>query len=152
MDCSQPGSSGVGLFPSPERLPNPGIEPVSLALTGRFFTIWAAREALYILSHNEKRKIKERERECLLTLKTFRQKYPFLYLENRKFNLTTQDALAISQNNPYKHVINSSTCSYKLRIGLWLVRKFLVFSALSFSFSLWHIFLWSILAFRSPLG
>jgi len=102
------------------------------------------------------RKTKERERECLLTLKTFRQKYPHLYLENRKFNLTTQDALAISQNNPYKHVINSSMCSYKLSIGLWLVRKFpshlLVFSALSFSLSLWHIFLWSILAFRCPLG
>jgi len=156
MDCSQPGSSGVGPFPSPERLPNPGIEPVSLALTGRFFTIWGAREALYIFSHNKKRKTKERERECLLTLKTFRQKYPHLYLENRKFNLTTQDALAISQNNPYKHVINSSMCSYKLSIGLWLVRKFpshlLVFSALSFSLSLWHIFLWSILAFRCPLG
>ena len=25
-------------FPSPEDLPNPGIEPVSLALAGRFFT------------------------------------------------------------------------------------------------------------------
>ena len=40
LDCSLPGS---GLpFPSPGNLPNPGIEPASLAfpaLAGRFFTI-----------------------------------------------------------------------------------------------------------------
>ena len=36
-------------FPSPEDLPDPGIEPVSLlspALAGRFFTTSATREAL----------------------------------------------------------------------------------------------------------
>ena len=49
MDCSPPGSSvhgifpgkntGVGChFPSPEDLPEPGIEPTSPALTGGFFT------------------------------------------------------------------------------------------------------------------
>ena len=47
MDCSPPGSS-VGFprqeywsrlpFPSPGDLPNPGIEPASPALAGRFFT------------------------------------------------------------------------------------------------------------------
>ena len=43
MDCSLPGSSrqeyGSGLpFPSSRDLPNPGIEPTSPALAGRFFT------------------------------------------------------------------------------------------------------------------
>ena len=33
------------LFPSPRDLPNPGIEPRSPALVGRFFTFYAAREA-----------------------------------------------------------------------------------------------------------
>ena len=32
-------------FPSPGDLPNPGIEPLSLALTGGFFTTSATREA-----------------------------------------------------------------------------------------------------------
>ena len=32
-------------FPSPEDLPDPGIEPVSLALAGRFFTTCTTREA-----------------------------------------------------------------------------------------------------------
>ena len=54
MDCSPPDSSVHGIlqarvlgwlpFPSPEDLPNPGTEPVSLmspALSGRFFT-WEA--------------------------------------------------------------------------------------------------------------
>ena len=34
IDCSLPASS----VPSPGHLPDPGIEPVSLALEGRFFT------------------------------------------------------------------------------------------------------------------
>ena len=47
MDCSPPGSSVHGIspgkntglpFPPPGHLPDPGIEPWSLALTGRFFT------------------------------------------------------------------------------------------------------------------
>ena len=48
MDCSLPGPSVHGIsqarilewlpFPSPEHLPDPGIEPVSPALAGRFFT------------------------------------------------------------------------------------------------------------------
>ena len=46
MDCSLPGSSVYGIsqarilgeFPSPRDLPNPGIEPMSPALAGRFFT------------------------------------------------------------------------------------------------------------------
>ena len=44
MDCSLPGSSTYGIlqaripFPSPGDLPNPGIEPASAALAGRFFT------------------------------------------------------------------------------------------------------------------
>ena len=48
MDHSPPGSSAHGLpwqeywsglpFPPSEDLPNPGIEPVSPALAGRFFT------------------------------------------------------------------------------------------------------------------
>ena len=33
-------------FPSPGDLPNSGTEPRSPALAGRFFTIWATREAL----------------------------------------------------------------------------------------------------------
>ena len=32
-------------FPSPGDIPNPGIELGSLALAGRFFTVWATREA-----------------------------------------------------------------------------------------------------------
>ena len=32
-------------FPSPGDLPNPGLEPRSFALAGRFFTDWAMREA-----------------------------------------------------------------------------------------------------------
>ena len=32
--------------PSPGDLPSPGIEPGSSHMTGRFFTIWATREAL----------------------------------------------------------------------------------------------------------
>ena len=55
MDCSSPGSAvhgdspgkntGVGSHsPSPGDLPNPGIKPRSPS--GRFFTVWATREAL----------------------------------------------------------------------------------------------------------
>ena len=55
-DCSLPGFSlsvefsrqkyWSGLpFPSTGDLPDPGIGPGSLALAGRFFTIWATREA-----------------------------------------------------------------------------------------------------------
>ena len=36
-------------FPSPGDLPDPGTEPKSPALAGRFFTIWAARKALSLL-------------------------------------------------------------------------------------------------------
>ena len=35
-------ASGL-LFPSPENLPDPGIEPVS-CIADRFFTVWATRE------------------------------------------------------------------------------------------------------------
>ena len=55
-DCSPPGSSVPGIlqarilewvaFPSPRYLPDPGINPTSPALTGRFFTPQATREAL----------------------------------------------------------------------------------------------------------
>ena len=59
MDCSRPGSSVHGIFqaripewvfsfPSPGDLPDPGIEPASLAsptLASRFFTISATWEA-----------------------------------------------------------------------------------------------------------
>ena len=48
MDCSPPGSSAMGFFrqeywcglpfPSPGELPDPGMEPVPLALAGGFFT------------------------------------------------------------------------------------------------------------------
>ena len=48
MDCSPQGSSVHGIlqasilewvaFPSPGDLPDPSIEPTSLALAGRFFT------------------------------------------------------------------------------------------------------------------
>ena len=43
-------------FPSPEDLPDPGMEPVSLmspALAGRFFTstTWEAREAPYCIQY-----------------------------------------------------------------------------------------------------
>jgi len=48
MDCSPPGSSVHGLLqarilewvaiPTPGNLPDPGIEPVSPALAGGFFT------------------------------------------------------------------------------------------------------------------
>ena len=54
MDCNPPGSSVMefsrqeywsGLpFPSPRDLPNPGIKPISY-ISGRFFTVWATREA-----------------------------------------------------------------------------------------------------------
>ena len=53
VDCSRPGSSVhrqeycSGLPCPPARdLPNPGIEPRSSRIAGRFFTIWATREAL----------------------------------------------------------------------------------------------------------
>ena len=36
---------GVAI-PFSRDLPNPGIEPASLCITGRFFTVWATREAL----------------------------------------------------------------------------------------------------------
>ena len=36
-------------FPTPWDLPNRGIEPVSLALAGRFFTIWATKKPKYTL-------------------------------------------------------------------------------------------------------
>ena len=61
MDCNPPGSSVHAIFqarileglpfPSPEHLPNPGTEPVSLtspALAGKFFTISANWEAQVI--------------------------------------------------------------------------------------------------------
>ena len=34
------------LCPSPKDLPNPGMEPRSPASAGKFFTVWATREAL----------------------------------------------------------------------------------------------------------
>ena len=39
-------------FPSPDDLPDPGVEPRSPAIADRFFTVWATREAqpLYSLS------------------------------------------------------------------------------------------------------
>ena len=57
MDCSLPGSSVHGTLsrqehwsglpcPSPEGVPDPGIELGSPALQPDFFTIWATREAL----------------------------------------------------------------------------------------------------------
>ena len=58
MDCSQPGSSVLGILqqehwsglpcPPPGDLPNSGIKPVSLTsprLAGRFFTTSTTREA-----------------------------------------------------------------------------------------------------------
>ena len=54
MDCSLPGSSVHGIsqaeywsglpFPSPGDRPNPGMEPMSPAFAGGFFTNWATRE------------------------------------------------------------------------------------------------------------
>ena len=37
-------------FPSPEGLPNPGIEPTSSALAGRFFTTEPPGKPIYLLS------------------------------------------------------------------------------------------------------
>ena len=61
MDCSLSGSSVHGIlqarilewvepFPSPRHLPDPGIKPGSTCITGRFFTIWAIREAQHIFN------------------------------------------------------------------------------------------------------
>ena len=57
MDCSPPGSLSMGFsgqeywsglpFPSPGGLPNPGIEPRSPAISGRFFTVWGTRTAIF---------------------------------------------------------------------------------------------------------
>ena len=57
MDCSPPGSSFHGIlqariwsglpFPSPGDLHNPGIEPKVSYIAGRFFTIWATKEASF---------------------------------------------------------------------------------------------------------
>ena len=54
MDCSPPGFSVHGisqaeilsglLFPSPGNLPDPGIEPTSPALAGRFFFFFFTTE------------------------------------------------------------------------------------------------------------
>ena len=65
VDCSPPGSSVHGIlqarilewlpFPSPGDLPDPGIKPLFLAspaLTGGFFTSWAAGEAPYVYSRS----------------------------------------------------------------------------------------------------
>ena len=41
-------------FPFPEDCPDPGIEPGSPTLQADFFTNWATREALYILSTSDK--------------------------------------------------------------------------------------------------
>ena len=64
MDCSLPVSSvhetfqeeyWSGLpFPSPRDLPDPGIEPGSLARTGGIFTIWATWEAQYCKGDEER--------------------------------------------------------------------------------------------------
>ena len=50
MDCSSPGkNTGVGCHALLQRiLPEPGIEPGSPAFAGRFFTVWATREAPWI--------------------------------------------------------------------------------------------------------
>ena len=60
MDCSLPGSSVHGIFQArilewvaisfSRRSPNPGIKPESPALQGRFFTAWATRQVLILLS------------------------------------------------------------------------------------------------------
>ena len=54
VGCSPSGPLSMGFakprtlervaFPSPGDLPNPGIEPGSPGIEGRFFTIWATRE------------------------------------------------------------------------------------------------------------
>ena len=52
MDCSPPGSSVHGIlqarlpYPSPGDLPDPGIEPVSPALAGGFYTTEPQRRPL----------------------------------------------------------------------------------------------------------
>ena len=55
MDCSPPGFSVLRIlqarrlpFPSPGDLPDPGIEPGSPALAGRFFSTSATWEVPYI--------------------------------------------------------------------------------------------------------
>ena len=53
MDCSLPGSSVheilqarvLELLPSPGDLPDPGMKSSSPPIAGRFFTIWASKEA-----------------------------------------------------------------------------------------------------------
>ena len=65
MDCSPPGSSVHGTFPGkntgmgchspPGDLPDPGIEPVSPALAGGFFTAEPAGEPTVV--HEKERKI-----------------------------------------------------------------------------------------------
>ena len=48
---NSPGqNTGLGkLFPSPVDLPNPGIEPKSPRIAGRFFTSWATKEASLVV-------------------------------------------------------------------------------------------------------
>ena len=60
MDCSPSGSSVPGIsqariwsrlpFPSPGDLPDPGIEPVSPALSGRFFTTASPGKPILLLT------------------------------------------------------------------------------------------------------
>jgi len=62
MDCSPPGSSVHGFsrqvyrdglpFPSPGDLPDPGIEPTSLALAGRFLTTEPSGQSSFDVYHN----------------------------------------------------------------------------------------------------
>ena len=64
VDYSPPGSSVHGIlqartldwvaFPFSRDLPDPGIEPRSPALAGRFFTIWATGEAR---GHDQKQRV-----------------------------------------------------------------------------------------------
>ena len=64
LDCSPPTPPFIEFsrqeywsrlpFPSPRNLPDPGMEPGSILDPGRFFTIWATREALKFYKVDEK--------------------------------------------------------------------------------------------------
>ena len=48
MEFSRQGYWNGLTFPFPGDLPDPGIEPRSSCIAGRFFTVWATREAPFI--------------------------------------------------------------------------------------------------------
>ena len=101
MDCSLPGFSAhrisqvrllewVAISFSRD-LPNPGIEPGSLTLVGRFLTIWATREA-----HDKPRQCIKKQRRYFANKGPSSQSYGFSSSHGQMWELDHEESWALT--------------------------------------------------------